>query len=65
MNSAGNALLVWVFSGLISLCIVLCWLELGLTVPRYAIRGRNGWTKVAAPSSGGDKNYASLLSYAK
>jgi amino acid transporter len=63
MDSAGNALLLWIFCGVIALCIVLCWLELGLTVPLYTVQGRTGWDVVSAPCNGADKNYVSVILY--
>ena len=56
-DSSGVAILMWVIAGLIMCTIMLCWLELGLTIPLYHIPGVSGLKQVSAPRSGGDKNY--------
>lgn len=56
-GSSGVALAVWCLAGIVILCVVVCWLELGLSVPIYNIFWNGAWTKVSTPRSGGDKNY--------
>jgi hypothetical protein len=38
---------------------VLCWLELGLTIPMHTVYENGVPRKVSAPRSGGEKNYVS------
>jgi hypothetical protein len=52
-DSSAVAILVWVVGGLIGFALMLCWLELVLTVPIRFIDGRLQSTI----QSGGDKNY--------
>jgi hypothetical protein len=59
MGSIGASLLLWLLGGLIILCAVLCWLELGLPLPMHTVRQGDELVKVSAPRSGGEKNYAS------
>jgi len=49
--------MLWLTSGIIALCGLMCWLELGLTVPLHNVLEENGWRKVSTPRSGGEKNY--------
>jgi amino acid transporter len=61
-GSVGGALMTWFGAGLIALCGVLCWLELGLSVPYHGITDPNGvWTRVSTPRSGGEKNYLEYI----
>ncbi|KAI9711864.1 MAG: hypothetical protein M1820_002009 [Bogoriella megaspora] len=57
-GSIGGSLLIWTASGLIAICGALCFLEMGLSIPFYRIKDRNGFERdVSAPRSGGEKNY--------
>ena len=64
-GSVGASLLLWLASGLIILCGVMCWLELGLTIPMHTVEEDGKSRKVSAPRSGGEKNYVSwkVLNY--
>ncbi|KAI9694502.1 MAG: hypothetical protein M1822_000118 [Bathelium mastoideum] len=47
-----------VSSSIVAICGALCWLEMGLSLPFYRIKDRNGVEReVSAPRSGGEKNY--------
>ena len=52
-RSVSGALFMWTLGSLITFSGLFVHLELGLTIPRYSVRGR--WCSV--PRSGGDKNY--------
>ncbi|KAF2099125.1 hypothetical protein NA57DRAFT_76358 [Rhizodiscina lignyota] len=57
-GSVGGSLLIWTASGIIAMCGALCWLEMGLSIPFYRIKDRNGIERdVSAPRSGGEKNF--------
>jgi amino acid transporter len=56
-GSPAVSIILWIFGGLVILCITLSWLELGLTIPRYVIEG----DVYSAPRSGGDKNYLEYI----
>ncbi|KAI9860210.1 MAG: hypothetical protein M1813_006320 [Trichoglossum hirsutum] len=60
-GSSGVALVLWIFAGVIILCVVACWLELALTVPLHSIFRNGGWMRVSTPRSGGDKNYLEYI----
>jgi amino acid transporter len=60
-GSIGASLLLWLLGGFIILCAVLCWLELGLTVPMHTVEHQGGPVKVSAPRSGGEKNYLEYI----
>jgi amino acid transporter len=56
VSGVGNpaaALLLWIGAALIAWCIAICWVELGLSIPRHKVAHRY----VSTPKSGGDKNY--------
>ena len=62
-RSVSGAIFMWCLGGLIAFSGLFVYLELGLTIPRYLVRGQ--WRTV--PRSGGEKNYvgsqkSSLLS---
>lgn len=60
-GSAGVSIALWGAGGLIVLCILLCWLELGMTVPLFSYVDEDGTpTVVSTPRSGGDKNFVRL-----
>src|SRR4029077_12400446 len=52
-GSTSGALFMWAIGSLIAFSGILVYLELGLTIPRYLVRGE--WRSV--PRSGGEKNY--------
>ena len=52
-RSTSGALFLWCLGSLIAFAGLFVYLELGLTVPRYLVRGE--WRSV--PRSGGEKNY--------
>lgn len=56
-GSVGVSLLTWVAGGLVAMCGLLVWLELGLSIPQVTVPG--GELK-SVPRSGGEKNYVSL-----
>jgi hypothetical protein len=56
-GSVGGALILWFASGIIVLCGVLCWLELGLTIPMHTVYENGDPKRVSAPRNGGEKNY--------
>jgi len=56
-GSPSVSVILWIFGGLVILCIALSWLELGLSVPNFTSRGTSYWT----PRSGGDKNYLEYI----
>jgi hypothetical protein len=54
-RSVGGSLLLWVFGGVIAICGLLVWLQLGLSLPLLPT-GDDGALR-AVPRSGGEKNY--------
>lgn len=58
-HSSGVSLILWAVGGLLILCIVLVWLEFGLSTPVKRVAGD---VLQCVPRSGGEKNYVSLLS---
>jgi hypothetical protein len=58
-GSVGASLMLWFVGGIIALCGVMCWLELGLTIPLHKV-GEDRLKKVSTPRSGGEKNYVCL-----
>lgn len=56
-GSVGASLLLWLAGGIIILCAVLSWLELGLTIPMHTVYENGQPVKRSAPRSGGEKNY--------
>lgn len=57
IGNPGAALFTWVVAGVLALCITACWTELGLSIPRHFVNGR----QVSTPKSGGDKNYLEYI----
>lgn len=55
-GSVSAALFMWCVGSLMAFAGLFVYLELGLTIPRYHVRGK--WRSV--PRSGGEKNYVSL-----
>ncbi|KAK3934215.1 amino acid transporter [Diplogelasinospora grovesii] len=60
-GSSGGAILIWFSAGVIILCVLACWLELGLNVPFYNIVIDGIRKRVSTPRSGGDKNYLEYI----
>ncbi|KAF2417528.1 hypothetical protein EJ08DRAFT_80031 [Tothia fuscella] len=60
-GSVGGSLLVWAFAGIISICGVLCWLELGMSIPFRKITENGVIRKVSTPRSGGEKNWLEYI----
>ncbi|KAH8691770.1 amino acid permease-domain-containing protein [Phaeosphaeriaceae sp. PMI808] len=60
-GSSGVALLLWFVAGVIVFCIVLCWLELALTIPLHYIFHNGSWDRYSTARSGGDKNYLEYI----
>jgi amino acid transporter len=61
-QSPGLSIILWAVGGLLTLCIVLVWLEFGLSIPRKQVSGN---TVECVPQSGGEKNYVSCWSHLK
>jgi len=55
VGNPGASLVIWFVAGVIIQCISACWVELGLSIPRYRLF--NGVDSISTPRSGGDKNY--------
>ena len=53
-RSPGVSLIFWGIGGLLTLCVVLVWLEFGLSTPRKRVAGD---VVQCVPRSGGEKNY--------
>jgi amino acid transporter len=53
-RSPGVALMFWAIGGLLTLCVVLVWLEFGLSTP---VKRVAGGVVQCVPRSGGEKNY--------
>ena len=67
-GSVGASLLLWSVGPIVAMSALLCWLELGLSIPKFMVpntdytsrHGGEGETKMEnVPSSGGEKNYVS------
>ena len=63
-GSIGASLLLWSTGAIIAISGILTWLELGLSIPKYAVptaeprHGKDGEPILEnVPSSGGEKNY--------
>jgi hypothetical protein len=52
------ALIFWVIGSLMAFMALCVYLELGLSIPKYKLRG--GDRMVSVPRSGGQKNYVRL-----
>ncbi|KAK0754354.1 amino acid/polyamine transporter I [Schizothecium vesticola] len=59
VGNPGASLVIWFVAGVIIHCITACWVELGLSVPRYRLF--NGVDSISTPRSGGDKNYLEYI----
>lgn len=69
-GSVGASLLLWSAGPFVAISALLCWLELGLSIPKFAVPNTDsteprhegeGETKLEnVPSSGGEKNYVGL-----
>jgi len=53
-QSPGLSLIFWAVGGLLTLCVVLVWLEFGLSTPRKQI---TAGVVQCVPRNGGEKNY--------
>jgi amino acid transporter len=53
-RSPGVALIFWAVGGILTLCVVLVWLEFGLSTP---VKRVAGGVVQCVPRSGGEKNY--------
>jgi amino acid transporter len=61
-GSSGVALTLWFAGGIIIFCILLCWLELGMTIPFFKYVDEEGnESTVSTPRSGGDKNFLEYI----
>jgi hypothetical protein len=67
-NSVGVSLLLWAFGVIIGMSALLIWLELGLSVPKYDLSGRDSaepqegeTTLECVPRNGGEKNYLEYI----
>ncbi|TPX08825.1 uncharacterized protein E0L32_009765 [Thyridium curvatum] len=61
-GSPGVAITLWVVAGIIIMCLLLCWLELGMTVPLFSHVDEDGTQAVVStPRSGGDKNFLEYI----
>ena len=67
-GSVGLSLLLWSVGPIVSMSALLCWLELGLSIPKFEIpntnsaaSGREGETiQENVPYNGGEKNYVGV-----
>ena len=67
-GSVGVSLLLWSVGPIVSMSALLCWLELGLSIPKFEIpntnsaaSGREGETiQENVPYNGGEKNYVGI-----
>lgn len=57
IGSVPLALVMWIAGAIITLLGLCVFLEMGLSIPRYVLRGR----PVAVPRSGGEKNYLEYM----
>lgn len=58
VGNSGASLVIWFVAGVIIQCITACWVELGLSIPRYRLF--DGVHSISTPRSGGDKNYVCI-----
>lgn len=54
-HSIGVSLMFWVYGAALAISGIIVYIELGLTIPRFFIRG--SW--IETPRSGGELNYVS------
>ena len=67
-GSVGVSLLLWSIGPIVSMSALLCWLELGLSIPKFEIpntnsaaSGREGERiQENVPYNGGEKNYVGV-----
>jgi len=45
--------MLWVYGAVLTLCGIVVYIELGLTIPQYLLHGR----MIPTPRSGGELNY--------
>ncbi|CAF9934066.1 MAG: hypothetical protein ALECFALPRED_005836 [Alectoria fallacina] len=70
-GSVGASLLLWSVGPVVAISALLCWLELGLSIPKFRVPNKDatelhhegeGETKLEnVPSSGGEKNYLEYI----
>lgn len=70
-GSVGASLLLWSVGPVVTISALLCWLELGLSIPKFGVPNTGsteprhqsgGGTKLEnVPSSGGEKNYLEYI----
>src|SRR5579871_5785442 len=60
-GSVAGVLFTWSLGGVIAICGVYCWLELGLTLPIRNIREDGKIKRVSTPRSGGEKNFLEYI----
>ncbi|OCK89960.1 amino acid transporter [Cenococcum geophilum 1.58] len=64
-GSPAAAILLWAFGGLVAMTGVLCWIELGLSVPVQTIPGyltvSGKEEEKSVPRSGGEKNFLEFI----
>ena len=64
-GSIGASLLLWSVGPVVAISALLCWLELGLSIPKFKVPStddtgrRNEEEEENVPRSGGEKNYVS------
>jgi len=56
-DSVAVALIFWVIGCVMTFMAISVYLELGLSIPKYRLRGSDA--KVSVPRSGGELNYVS------
>ena len=70
-GSVGASLLLWSVGPVVAISALLCWLELGLSIPKFEIpntdsteshhEGEGETKEENVPRSGGEKNYVSHI----
>ena len=69
-GSVGASLLLWSVGPVVAISALLCWLELGLSIPKFKIpksdsehhhEGGGEIKEENVPRSGGEKNYVSHI----
>ena len=66
-GSVGASLLLWSVGPVVAISALLCWLELGLSIPKFEIpntshqEGEAKKKEENVPRSGGEKNYVSYI----
>ena len=70
-GSVGASLLLWSVGPVVAIAALLCWLELGLSIPKFEIphiastehqhKGEGETKEENVPRSGGEKNYVGYI----